>query len=66
MEVGPLRELRRLVPGEGRARGRARARRRTRDRVRSAVLYWMREVMSARMARSRMRGVASRESSHLS
>ena len=28
--------------------------------ARPAVLYWMREVMSARMARSRMSGVASR------
>ena len=32
---------------------------------RPAVLYWMREHMSARMARSRMSGVASSESSHL-
>merc|ERR1719364_228141 len=31
----------------------------------SAVLYWMREHMSARMARSRMSGVASSESSHV-
>merc|ERR1719217_1712485 len=29
------------------------------------VLYWMREVISARMARSRIRGVASSESSHV-
>jgi hypothetical protein len=32
---------------------------------RPAVLYWMREHMSARMARSRMSGVASSESSHV-
>merc|ERR1719337_183137 len=31
----------------------------------SLVLYWMREVISARMARSRMSGVASSESSHV-
>merc|ERR1719460_1472980 len=31
----------------------------------SLVLYLMREEMSARMARSRMRGVASSESSHV-
>merc|ERR1719399_2038256 len=29
------------------------------------VLYWMRSVMSARMHRSRMSGVASSESSHV-
>merc|ERR1719399_224685 len=31
----------------------------------ACVLYWMREVISARMTRSRMSGVASSESSHV-